>query len=92
MSWTASWYECLAQACKLTSDLHDVMLMSICGPGDGPCAAQVDYYGAPTPLRQLGNVSAPEASLLVVNVYDKGAMQASCECECACLESDRTQD
>ena len=45
-------------------------------PGDAPCAAQVDYYGAPTPLRQLGNVSAPEANLLVVNVYDKSAMQA----------------
>ena len=45
-------------------------------PGDAPCTAQVDYYGAPTPLRQLGNVSAPEANLLVVNVYDKSAMQA----------------
>lgn len=32
---------------------------------------QVDYYGAPTPLRSLANISAPEASLLVVSPFDK---------------------
>ena len=30
----------------------------------------VDYYGCPTPLNQVGNVSAPEARMLVVNVWD----------------------
>lgn len=30
----------------------------------------VDYYGCPTPLKQVGNVSAPEARMLVVNVWD----------------------
>ena len=34
----------------------------------------VDYYGTPTPLKQLASVSAPSADLLVVDVYDKGAL------------------
>jgi ribosome recycling factor len=37
---------------------------------------QVDYYGAHTPLRQLGNIGAPEARLLTVQVWDKGAVRA----------------
>ena len=35
-----------------------------------------DYYGAKTPLKQLGTVSAPEARMLTVQVYDAGAVQA----------------
>jgi ribosome recycling factor len=35
---------------------------------------QVNYYGAKTPLRQLAGLAAPEARLLVVTPYDKGAM------------------
>jgi ribosome recycling factor len=35
---------------------------------------QVDYYGAPTPLRQIANLSAPEAGMLVVQPYDKSAI------------------
>jgi ribosome recycling factor len=34
---------------------------------------QVNYYGAKTPLRQLAGLAAPEARLLVVTPYDKGA-------------------
>ncbi len=33
----------------------------------------IDYYGTPTPLNQLAQVSAPEPRLLVVQPYDKGA-------------------
>jgi ribosome recycling factor len=36
----------------------------------------VDYYGTPTPLRQLANVAAPEPRLLTVMPYDKSAMKA----------------
>ena len=36
---------------------------------------QVDYYGAPTPLKSLAGVSAPESTLLVVQPYDLSAMQ-----------------
>ena len=31
---------------------------------------QVDYYGAPTPLKQLATISAPEARLLTIQPFD----------------------
>ena len=34
----------------------------------------VDYYGTPTPLRQLAGFSVPDAMLLVVTPYDKGSL------------------
>ncbi len=34
----------------------------------------VPYYGTPTPLNQLAQISAPEPRLLVVQVYDKSQM------------------
>ncbi len=30
----------------------------------------VDYYGAPTPINQMGNISSPEPRLLVINLWD----------------------
>ncbi len=30
----------------------------------------VDYYGTPTPLSQIGNVSAPEPRMLVISLWD----------------------
>jgi ribosome recycling factor len=36
----------------------------------------VDYYGTPTPLRQLANVATSDARLLTVTPYDKGAIGA----------------
>ena len=30
----------------------------------------VDYYGSPTPINQIGNVSSPEPRLLVINLWD----------------------
>jgi ribosome recycling factor len=36
----------------------------------------VPYYGTPTPLRDLAQISAPEARLLVVQVYDKSQIGA----------------
>jgi ribosome recycling factor len=36
----------------------------------------VDYYGTPTPLRQLAGFSVPDAMLLVVTPYDKAALGA----------------
>lgn len=35
----------------------------------------VDYYGTPTPLGQLASIQAPEARLLVITPYDKGALK-----------------
>ncbi len=45
----------------------------------------VSYYGANTPLRQVGNVSAPEPRLLVVQPWDRSLLG---EIEKAILKSD----
>lgn len=34
----------------------------------------VEYYGTPTPLSQMSNISAPEARLLVIQPWDKGVI------------------
>jgi ribosome recycling factor len=34
----------------------------------------VDYYGTPTPLNQLSNISIPEARLIVIQPFDRNAM------------------
>jgi ribosome recycling factor len=36
----------------------------------------VDYYGSPTPLKQLANVAASDARLLTVTPFDKSAIEA----------------
>jgi len=36
----------------------------------------VDYYGTPTPLKQLANVATTDARLLTVTPYDKGSIAA----------------
>ena len=36
----------------------------------------VEYYGAPTPLKQLATISAPDPNLIVVQPYDKTQMEA----------------
>mgnify|MGYP006142861535 CR=1 FL=1 len=46
---------------------------------------QVDYYGAPTLLNSLASITAPSASQLVVDVYDKAAIG---DVEKALFESD----
>ena len=34
----------------------------------------VEYYGAPTPLKQLANISIPEARQLMIKPFDKGIL------------------
>ena len=36
----------------------------------------VDYYGSPTPVNQLAGFATPEARMVIVTPYDKGAMAA----------------
>jgi ribosome recycling factor len=45
----------------------------------------VDYYGTPTPLKQLANVATTDARLLTVTPYDKSSIAAI---EKAILDSD----
>lgn len=35
----------------------------------------VDYYGTPTPIKQVGNVSVPEARLLVISIWDTSILK-----------------
>jgi len=61
----------------LTSLRHDLMSVRT---GRASTAlvdgVQVDYYGAPTPLNQLANLSTPDPRLLVISPFDKGSIQA----------------
>ncbi len=34
----------------------------------------VDYYGTETPLNQLANITTPEATVIMIQPYDKGSM------------------
>lgn len=45
----------------------------------------VNYYGAPTPVNQLGSISVPEARMLVITPYDKTILG---DIEKAILKSD----
>ena len=46
---------------------------------------QVDYYGAPTPLKQIASISAPDASALMVQPWDREALR---EIEKSLMKSD----
>ena len=35
-------------------------------------SVMVPYYGTPTPLNQLAQISTPEARLILISVYDRG--------------------
>jgi ribosome recycling factor len=45
----------------------------------------VDYYGTPTPIQQVGNISVPEARMIVIQPWEKGLIK---EIEKAILISD----
>jgi len=45
----------------------------------------VDYYGTPTPVNQLANISVPESRMLIIQPWDKTSMPAI---EKAILKSD----
>ena len=36
----------------------------------------VDYYGTPTPIQQIGNISTPEPRMLIISVWDQKAIPA----------------
>ncbi|MBI4050356.1 MAG: ribosome recycling factor [Candidatus Doudnabacteria bacterium] len=36
---------------------------------------KVDYYGTPTPIKQLGSIAVPEPRQLVIQPWDKNALQ-----------------
>jgi len=36
---------------------------------------KVDYYGTPTPLQQVGNVSVPEARIIIIQPWEKSLLK-----------------
>lgn len=38
-------------------------------------SVKVDYYGTPTPIKQVANIGAPEPTLLTVQPWEKGMIQ-----------------
>jgi len=46
---------------------------------------RVDYYGTPTPLQQVGNITVPEARLIMISPWEKNLIK---EIEKAILASD----
>lgn len=46
---------------------------------------KVDYYGTPTPIQQVGNISVPEARMIQIAPWEKGLIK---EIEKAILSSD----
>ena len=45
----------------------------------------MEYYGTPTPLQQIANISTPEATMLTIQPYDVSAIG---DIERAILQSD----
>lgn len=37
---------------------------------------RVDYYGTPTPIQQVGNVSVPEARMILIQPWEKSLLKA----------------
>lgn len=37
---------------------------------------KVDYYGTPTPLQQVGNITVPEARMIVIQPWEKSLLKA----------------
>ena len=37
---------------------------------------KVDYYGSPTPIQQVGNISVPEARMIVIQPWEKSLLKA----------------
>ncbi|MBE5980876.1 ribosome recycling factor [Lacrimispora xylanisolvens] len=37
---------------------------------------RVDYYGTPTPIQQVGNVTIPEARMIVIQPWEKALLKA----------------
>ncbi|MDO4543066.1 MAG: ribosome recycling factor [Clostridia bacterium] len=60
---------------KMTSTLS-VLKQDLNGLRAGRANAQVldrimvDYYGTPTPINQLGNISTPEPRMLIISLWD----------------------
>ena len=53
--------------------------------GSRACCTQVDYFGVATPLKQMGTVSVPDSTTLLIAPFDKASLK---DIEKALNESD----
>ena len=83
--------DAIATAKEKMGKTISVLKQELSGLRAGRANAQVldritaDYYGTPTPINQMGNISAPEPRLLVIAPYDPSALK---EIEKALQKSD----
>ena len=59
----------------------DVMFQNCAGVRSGRASAgmveniRVDYYGTPTPLKQIANITIPEPKMLLIHPWDAAALK-----------------
>ncbi len=65
--------ERMEKAVQVLSDKYRGMRTGRANPGlvEG---IRVEYYGTPTPLKQIANISAPEPDLLVIKPFDASSL------------------
>lgn len=66
------------QKFKKALESLDVKLLNIRAGRANPAmlnGIQVDYYGAPSPITALANVTVPEARQLMIKPFDKGVLK-----------------
>ena len=66
--------ETAADKMKKTTNVYQDELRSIRAGRANPQLLEritVDYYGVQTPLTQMGNITAPEPRMLVINLWDQ---------------------
>jgi ribosome recycling factor len=63
---------------KVLTDLNHEMTTIRTGRANASMLdnVRVDFYGTPTPLNQVGNISAPEAGLLTIAPWDSSVIGA----------------
>ncbi|MFH1759791.1 MAG: ribosome recycling factor [bacterium] len=68
--------ECKERMQKTLESLNKELMGLRSGRANASLVAdiKVNYYGTPTPLKQLANISIPEAKLLVIQPYDKTSL------------------
>ena len=71
-------FEELDEQFAKTMDNYKVQLRSLRAGRANPHILDkvlVDYYGTPTPINQMANITVPEARLLVIAPWDKGQLK-----------------
>ncbi len=71
-------FEELEEQFAKTMDNYKVQLRSLRAGRANPHILDkvlVDYYGTPTPINQMANITVPEARLLVIAPWDKGQLK-----------------